>query len=128
MSVYLFRYLKHLPDSECEKTGLVKPRETQECSQQPDCPQWSLGNWEKVSNFNLHSFFFNRKHQHQTFRDKYGRQLFIEVNGNIENVRLGKTNLTKVYKLEKKEVILGKAVHLSPTKLPSLTQRQTTAC
>ncbi|PVD19943.1 hypothetical protein C0Q70_20437 [Pomacea canaliculata] len=44
-----YRYLKHLPDSECEKTGLVKPRETQECSQQPDCPQWSLGNWEKCS-------------------------------------------------------------------------------
>ncbi|XP_076465438.1 protein madd-4-like isoform X2 [Babylonia areolata] len=42
------KYVKMLPERECEKLGLEKPEHTKMCSQ-GECPQWVAGNWSTCS-------------------------------------------------------------------------------
>lgn len=44
----LARYVKVLPDRECEKLNLQKPDDTRKCSPLSDCPNWVVGNWSEV--------------------------------------------------------------------------------
>nr|KAG5701369.1 hypothetical protein BaRGS_006143 [Batillaria attramentaria] len=42
------KYVKILPERECQRLGLQKPEDMRKCSPYPECPVWTAGDWSKV--------------------------------------------------------------------------------
>ncbi|KAK7489279.1 hypothetical protein BaRGS_00019531 [Batillaria attramentaria] len=43
------KYVKILPERECQRLGLQKPEDMRKCSPYPECPVWTAGDWSKCS-------------------------------------------------------------------------------